>query len=167
MTCIFATREAICADRQNTNHGLKAAVKKLRLMLGTRWGDLAVGAHGDTSAAGRMFKWLEDGAVMASLPDCQGDVDKRAVLVALTLEGRILIFSESDVPMEILDGFYAAGAGADFAVGAYLAGARPDVAVEIACMRSAWCGLGVDGIQIHRDEENRPYFAEFEGHVQP
>lgn len=92
-----------------------------------------------------LIDWHRKGADPHALPVSSGDDDWG--MVVITTEG-VTAFNKG-VPYPARWAYpLTLGCGADYAMGAMLAGASPQQAVEIACAKNAFCGGDIQVIDI-------------------
>ena len=69
-------------------------------------------------------------------------------MIVISESGKCLEYTRWPLPIEIIDPFFAWGAGSDFAMGAMAAGANAREAVLIANKHENDCGMGIDYYHI-------------------
>jgi ATP-dependent protease HslVU (ClpYQ) peptidase subunit len=139
MTTIVATRLAMAADRRVSGGGIRYKTKKIR-----RFGDVLVGAAGDTRSVVLFFQWFEQ-REQNSPPKLAKDAEMEALI--LTPSG--LFTCEGDCAIvQVEDEFYAVGSGAGPALGAMHMGASLKVAIDIASRVDPATGDGVDVMNL-------------------
>ncbi len=129
MTIVICDKTAMAADSQATSpYGMTACSKVFRL----RTGEI-VGLSG-TLVDGLLFiEWLKEGA--------EGKAPPMKNVEALMIKGgRIWNYDSSSFAMKVTDKVAAIGSGAQFALGAYYAGAGLKQAVQIACKLDPYSG---------------------------
>lgn len=139
MTVIAWDGRILAADRQATNCGMKFAATKLHRM---KDGSVAA-ASGDASGGIIMRQWYDDGADLTKYPECQKS-DGWARLVIAKPDGTVWYYESQPAAILSEQVPQAWGSGRDFAVGAMMAGADAEKAVEITARVSVDCGLGID-----------------------
>jgi len=129
MTIVITTRESMASDSQTTSsYGIASCAKIFRLKIGG-----VVGISG-TLVDGLLFvEWLKSGAEGKPPP-------MRFVEAVLLKDGRIWHYDSSTFAMKVTDKVAAIGSGAQFALGAYYAGASVGTAVKIACRLDPYSG---------------------------
>ena len=148
MTVIAYDGKTVAADKQSTGGEARFTTTKL-----FRAGDGAVIAMaGRTTGMLEMLAWYNAGCP----PDmCPRFDDKDDTEMHVFRKGyRITFYDGRAFPAYFDDVPYAAGTGRDFAWAAMLCGKSPREAVEIACMLSTTCGMGIDVMEV---EEHVPH----------
>lgn len=95
-----------------------------------------------------LLEWFRAGFRPADYPGC--DVgDESSSLLVITPERKILAF-ESNKPVAIcFEGeWHTRGSGGDFASAAFMMGADPARAVEVACELDIYSGGGIDVLSL-------------------
>jgi len=144
MTVLAWDGKSLAADKQMTMGGTPVPVTKI-FRLNTPIGPEIVGFCGEAQEALTFLEWYKS--------DCSTPKPvMEKGFAAYIVRGKELWKYESMlIPMRIDMPFWAAGAGADYAIGAMAAGKSAREAVEIACLFDVNCGLGVDVLDC--DEE--------------
>ncbi len=129
MTTIICDRTGMAGDSQATSvYGISATTKLFKLRVGG-----IVGISG-TLVEGLVFvEWLK--GEMKEAPPKMDEVEG-----ILLRDGIMYHFDGHAFPMRVLDKVIAIGSGAQFAVGAYYAGASLRESVKIARKLDAWSG---------------------------
>lgn len=146
MTVIVWDGEALAADKQATNSGVKRTVTKIR-----RVRDHLIGGAGDWDACLLLMDWFEDGADQEKYPAVQKDKERWAGLLVISPDGQVIKYEQEPVPMIFEDKFYTMGSGRELALGALEMGADAAKAVEVACKYEHNCGMGVDVLRLRED----------------
>ena len=89
-----------------------------------------------------LIKWYKEGADPDMWPECP-DTE----MIVCTSEW-CHSYSESALPLPILEGYYATGSGTDFATSALSMGKTAKQAVLHACEHDVYCGMGVKSIKL-------------------
>ncbi len=89
-----------------------------------------------------LMQWRIDGGNPTNFPTCNSGQDF-AVLVEASTRG-VELFCQSPFGILITEPFWALGAGAEFALGAFSAGATLEAVMQLTEQRVASCGLGFD-----------------------
>lgn len=150
MTVIAYDGKTVAADKQSSGQGARFTTTKL-----FRASDGAVVAMaGRTTGMLEMLAWYNAGCP----PDmCPKFDDKDDTEMHVFRKGyRITFYDGRAFPAYFDDVPYAAGSGRDFAWAAMHCGKSPREAVEIACMLSTTCGMGIDVMEV---EEHAPQDA--------
>jgi len=121
MTTIACDGKTIISDSRCTDENLKTEVQKI-----FKVGSDYIGIAGNYSDGLLFVEWYQDKRRR------KPHVDELEVIV-LTPKG-VFHYDPALIPMKVNEKFYAVGSGRDFAIGAYMAGATIQEAVEIACM---------------------------------
>ena len=123
MTTVACDRdlEEMAADSRLTDGDTNANARKLWKVNGH-----LIGVAGDYPAAVAFVNWYKS-KTKPNVPDM-----KNLNVMVLTPTGKILHYDHSLHPYEVTDNFSAIGSGAQAALGAMHAGARPRDAVRIA-----------------------------------
>jgi ATP-dependent protease HslVU (ClpYQ) peptidase subunit len=125
MTTIVADVEnGLMASDSRVGHGANSfrSVKLFEV------GKELIGVSGNLSNAMKFVDWYAAGCDTDSEPAFEGEG-----FDALVLDGaRLMAWDDSMVPMRVLEPFYAIGSGSQAAMGAMLAGATAEKAIEIA-----------------------------------
>ena len=138
MTTIATDGKSMAGDSLTTagTHAVRHAPKVHRLKDGR-----IVGACGLTAECLKIVRWLDDGG---DKPDISDETEA----LVLGLDGTVCHIDhkfemlEYDVPAGI-------GSGSDLAIGAILAGASPEAAVGIACVRDRHSGGDITVLHLN------------------
>jgi hypothetical protein len=141
MTVIAWDGKTLAADkRATTEDGAIAVTTKLY-----RIGD-ALAAHTGESSVGRdLLEWFRAGAVLADFPT-RAREDKATLIVIR--QGEIMAYVTGPHPTRYEMLRMAWGCGRDFAMGAMQCGKTASEAVAIACELNAFCGNGIDTLEL-------------------
>ena len=142
MTVIAWDGKTLAADKASTSVGHASTVTKIHRVPGG-----LVGVSGDCNGAVELLKWFRDGRDPNALPACQ-KTDDAGYAVFIDHERRIWSYSKSATPMHAEDEKYASGAGRDYALAAMHLGFDARRAVEVACHFDAFCGNGIDTLEL-------------------
>ncbi len=104
---------------------------------------VCVGVAGDAEAVELFASWAKNGCLDGSYPARLKDLDYEAII--LSKNGSIKSFVKSSFSLNIGD-VAAIGSGAKFAMGAMMAGASANEAVEIACKLDVYSAVPIDVI---------------------
>lgn len=147
MTVIVWDGKTLAADKLSFGHSINT-ITKVRKING-----MLVGCSGKTMYNNDIFAWAEGGFVKESMPESQKDFDKSgAQVIVINQDKQILIYETSHIPWVSEAGFHALGSGADFALGAVLAGADAREAVRITSKLCISVGNGVNSISLDSDD---------------
>lgn len=143
MTVIAWDGQQLAADRESGDNYVKclaaAKIQRLRNHL--------VGCSGPAAMAREMMAWFQRGAKAEDFPPSLR-AEKSLTMLAITPQGRILIYQDTPYPIEYLGPRHAIGAGREAALAVMLAGHDARRAVEIASMVCAGCGNGIDTLEF-------------------
>ena len=142
MTTIAIKDGFICADSLTTFGHERSMQPAEKLVVGS---SAVYAISGLASIGAELVKWHEAGADPKQMPVI-GSGEKWALLVAKR-EGVFLYQVDAPYPFQVRPPF-GIGSGAEFAMGAMMAGASAERAVEIACRLSTNSGLPVQVINI-------------------
>lgn len=124
MTTVFADARTgiMVADSRLTSDSVWYPMTKIRRIKGE-----LIGIAGTLKEAQAWLKWYERGS--------KGARPKAESFTALILraDGKLYEISADGLDMEIERGFHGIGSGGGYALAAFMAGADPMRAVEIAC----------------------------------
>lgn len=141
MTTVAWDGRTLVADSAATTDSRKITTHKLfRLADGS-----LVGGAGTLTEIREMVAWLNSGSDPETLPECS-DCD----LLLVKTDGSVLEFSGSADGIPVLDKVAAIGSGAEYAIGAMLAGKPARRAVEIAAMRDPFTRGPFVGLRLKR-----------------
>lgn len=90
-----------------------------------------IGCCGEIGAMIRFVDWLKDGGDRKRKPSLPDDCEFESMIV--NPDGRVAHYDRHLVPIRVANDFHAIGSGRKLALGAMMAGASADKAVEIAC----------------------------------
>lgn len=144
MTVIAWDGKTLAADKASTAVGYATTVTKVHKVPGG-----LVGLSGDCDAACELLEWFRRGRDPATYPACQ-KTDNLAYAVFVDVELRVWSYGKGVVPMLIEDKQHACGAGRDYALAAMHLGFDARKAVEVACALDAFCGNGIDTVELDR-----------------
>lgn len=144
MSVVAWDGRTLATDRQATNAGMiREAAKSRELAPGH-----VIAWTGEQMQGLVLAQWYTGGAVVSLWPAFQRT--ERWTRLVVASEGRLFEYEQEPYLEEIVEPFFAFGAGRDFAMGALAAGASARQAVEIACRWSDSCGLGIDVYPLTR-----------------
>jgi hypothetical protein len=143
MSVIAWDGKTLAADCQGTNQGLRRRVSKIeRLEDGT-----VLGWVGSEDTGGAQLRWYKAGADINAWPASQTKEDW-SVLVVVRPDRTVTMYEQYNVPLPVLEPFWAWGSGRDFAIGALAMGADAREAVEVAIQFNIDCGFGVEAYDM-------------------
>lgn len=142
MTVIAWDGKALAADKMACACGYGYTVTKIHRL---RDGSIAA-FSGDGDSAMALLAWLEAARNPATYPDAQKDNDTCALVIEAG--GAVWCYGKTPYPQRIEDKFYAMGHGRDFALAAMHLGKSAKEAVEVACALDAYCGNGIDVLDL-------------------
>lgn len=142
MTVIAFDGRYVAADRQATSSGLKGAMTKLFVHEGK-----VLAFNGCADHGLMLLLWYKSGALPATFP-AEADEKKNAHMLVFERGRHPQVFENRPVPMIREDAFTADGHGRDFAMAAMHLGKSAKEAVELANIYDAYCGMGVDVIDL-------------------
>jgi len=154
MTVIAWDGKTLSADKQTTAGSMK---RKLRKITRLDNGHL-IGATGNSTDCKRYMEWYDsvckkEVGEFVKFPTWQGDSHPHLMVVTpwkgvymYTGTDEYLDYTENDV--------FAIGSGAEYALGAMRAGADSVKAIEIASEFDAYCGMGIDSIELEVEVED-------------
>ncbi len=90
-----------------------------------------IGCCGEIGAMVRVVDWLMEGGSRKKAPNLPDDCEFEAIIVSP--EGEVLHYDRHLVPIQVVNELHAIGSGRKLALGAMMAGASADKAVQIAC----------------------------------
>lgn len=135
----------LAADRQATQHGLKRQCEKIWRC--KRTGEL-FGAVGQPDTTAAVVAWYEAGADPEKFPACSRNEASSSFLYVVGRDGICIKYETEPFAIPILEPFWAAGSGRDYALGAMARGASARDAVGIACQFDASCGMGITTLEL-------------------
>lgn len=147
MTVIAFDGKTLAADRQSTSNGHTSTCRKI---LRCADGSL-IAAAGHATHAMQLLRWACEGFVEAQFP-VWADKENYADLWRVLPDGKILCYENGPEPLRYLDATFVAGHGRGYAAGAMAMGATAERAVEVACQLDAFCGGGVDTLELKLEE---------------
>lgn len=131
MTVIAWDGKTLAADKQATFGGTPVPATKI-----FRHNAELIGCSGNISESIQFVEWYFHGGDKPVLEDG---------FSALVIQnGKVYKYEKQLIPLHLDVPVWAAGSGADYALGAMAAGCSAEKAVEIACRFDIHCGLGVD-----------------------
>ena len=122
MTTLAYDGRTLAGDRQLTLGGTPMPMTKI-FQLGSE----LIGLCGSVQESLQFLKWYQDGKD----PETKPKLDEGFSALVIT-PGRILRYEDHLMPWQVNLPFWAAGSGADYALGAMAAGKNASEAVEIA-----------------------------------
>ena len=130
MTTIATNGKTLAADRLMSANGDRVGyiTKAHRAPDGS-----VFGVSGPTADCQRFVRWLTEE------PNDKPDLSEDFSALVLSPEGVVTYYCSKLEPVEFGE-VSAIGSGADFAIGAMFAGASPQEAVKIACIRDVYSG---------------------------
>lgn len=156
MTTIAWDGTTLAADAASWSGNARRRVLKVHRITHCDRGELLVGQSGAASYAQLVLDWLKGGekpVPTAYFP--VGDLD-RVCVVVIDRQKRVWEIGRDLVWSEVLEVFYATGAGHEFAWGALEMGATSHQAVAIAMRRSDMAGIGIDAVSFSDGVELKP-----------
>lgn len=152
MTVIAYDGLILAADQQGTRGRLIEKTTKLfRYNCGGK--QCVLGTSGTQETGLLMIEWYKNGALPPKYPDCQQKDGWSNLIVVM--RDKVMFYSRWPAPVLLEDKFMAWGSGQDFAVGAMAAGKNAIEAVEITCLYSDACGVGIDAYDLKTMEKIR------------
>ena len=151
MTVIAWDGRTLAADRQCTNScgAIRTVTKIEKFWWGEEGGDqieVLTAITGDHEIGLELLAWFKDGGVPEEFPEsARGD---HATLVAISREFGVHVWTKGPQPMRFEDQQLAWGSGRDYAMAALLLGKSAKEAVDLACQLNAFCGGGVDVLEL-------------------
>lgn len=142
MTIIAWDGKTLAADKAATNAGFANTVTKIYRIPGG-----LVGFAGDGDSALDLLAWFKAGMVAADYPACQKG-DNRASAIFIDDERRIWGYDKSPNAQLNEQPFAAMGCGRDYALAAMYLGKTASEAVQVACALDAYCGNGIDTLEL-------------------
>ena len=112
-----------------------------------RHDDWIVGGCGGTAKLREIHEWIDNGMDPLTLPAFQRD-PATSVEMMLASKAGLYYLDDSHALIHIEQPFFSCGSGRDFAMAAMHMGATAQEAVEIACIYSSACGMGVDTMVV-------------------
>lgn len=141
MTCIAWDGRTLAADKQATAGCMRQAATKIY-----RVDDALVALSGDSGIARAILAWYRGVRDPREYPR---QVDDDGSLIVFTREGVDLYCSTGyGFPEPIENSFIAFGSGRDYAMAAMHLGSDARQAVEVACEFDAFCGMGIDVLEL-------------------
>jgi ATP-dependent protease HslVU (ClpYQ) peptidase subunit len=92
-------------------------------------------------------------AIVAAFKEVDGEDARKRSIILLAVSGRVYQVSGDGAWVRTADGFYAVGSGADLALGALAAGAKPTEAIAIAS-KYDW-GTNSDAKELKLDKQGQ------------
>lgn len=142
MSVIAWDGKTLAADRRVTYGGTVLTTVKIH----RAYDGCAIGVVGSVDHGKALVEWYNNGKDRESFP--RPDSDLNAMLVVIGPEGSIRHYERSGTPIFIQEPFAAWGSGGDLAMGALAMGADAEAAVRVACKFNAYCGNGIDKIEV-------------------
>lgn len=144
MTCIAYDGKTLAADRQATQAGYAATVKKIHRAPS---GEL-LAFSGSLDAGMALVDWYCSGGEKPFPDNREGVSDCRAYLLVINCNGEIFRYERDHVPLRFYDAVTAMGSGRDYALAAMYLGYDARKAVEVACALDVECGNGIDTLEL-------------------
>lgn len=148
MSVIAWDGRTLAADRQATQAGLARICEKIWRC--ERTGDL-LGAVGQPDTSAAMRAWYEAGASVDTFPACNRNEGVASHLYVVRLDGTCVKYEGEPYPIPIVEIFWAAGSGRDYALGAMACGMPASFAVVIASRFDVSCGMGVNILTLEEE----------------
>lgn len=142
MTVIAWDGRTLAADKMSCSAGYGYTVTKVYRL--TSGGMAAFAGDGDHAMA--LLAWLDSGRALADYPKAQESSDTSALVVEV--DGSVWSWGKTPHPQRVECRFYAMGHGRDFALAAMHLGHDARKAVEVACALDAFCGNGIDALEL-------------------
>lgn len=149
MTTIAFDGRSIAADRMCSigNTPVRSPHPKIRRLVYKNL-PAVMGTSGSVEYGHALVDWLQAGAHAGKEPELSNDGDSNYCTVLLATKESVYLFSNSCVGVPLGAIPWAAGSGADYALGAMAAGASAKRAVEIAITLDVNSGCGVDVLRL-------------------
>lgn len=144
MTTIATDGKTIAADSRVTGTFIGQHDKLFQI------GDSVFGISGNIPRVMRVVDWLSAGCPEASKPDVEDDF-----AILQLHQGGVWYWDSSLRPIRYGIPYAAIGSGAEFAMGAMLAGKSPKLAVEIACELDECSGHPINSMRAPRQKGAR------------
>lgn len=144
MTTIAFDGHRIAADGQRTWGG---EIRGLNFQKLRRRGDVIYAFTGLVPLFEPMIKWHQDGASAADLPKAVDHKEDGWTLVVVS-DGKLVKYTSNCPYVEEFEAPIAFGAGADYAIGAMLAGADARRAVEVVSSICYHTGGAIQVIEV-------------------
>lgn len=142
MTVVAWDGRTLAADRMaNYNGHARSATMVFRLDPQN-----LVGICGKASVATEILAWLRGARDPEQFPR---DPDTMVFMVHNT--GRMVCYEGGPFPVPVTEGYFAMGAGRDYALAALHLGYDARRAVEVACALDIYCGMGIDTLSFEDD----------------
>ncbi|MGZ8317506.1 MAG: hypothetical protein ACXWVD_00255 [Telluria sp.] len=143
MTVIAWDGSTLAADRESGDSYVKcfASPKIARIR------NHLVGCTGPAAQAREMLAWFAHGAKPADFPPTLRS-EKSLSMLAITPQGKILLYQDTPYPIDYIGDKYAIGSGREAAMAVMLAGHDARRAVEIASLVCTGCGNGTDTLEF-------------------
>ena len=141
MSVIAWDGKHLVADNQVT---CGTVPKKIQKVFGFTRGGMKYGAGfvGIAQEGLELLQWYKEGADPVLMP-----VFEDTELVVCTASWCVL-YNDSPIPLPILEGYYAAGSGTDYAESALSLGKTARQAVLHAIKHDVYCGMGTKSIKL-------------------
>ena len=110
-----------------------------------RWEGGLCAIAGDMEQGVQLVSWLKEGAEPDEFPDLG---EREGDFLVIHNDGRIAYYQRSAEPLFFEDPIHALGSGKDYALAAMHLGKSAKEAVEFACELDAYCGNGVDTLEL-------------------
>ena len=110
-----------------------------------RWEGGLCGLAGGMAQGLAVIDWLQNGADKDSFPK---DPEHESSILVITNCRKVLYYEDSPIALPFENTFHAIGSGRDYALAALYLGKSAKEAVEIACQLDAYCGNGVDTLEL-------------------
>jgi ATP-dependent protease HslVU (ClpYQ) peptidase subunit len=142
VTVIAWDGRTLAADKRSTIAGMAATTTKIH-----RLRDGLVAFSGGGAHAAELLHWFKGERKPEDYP--RRSDDDGAGSLFIDRSQRILMYAAaSPFPEVIEQGFFARGAGRDYAMAAMYLGCDARRAVEVACIFDVGCGNGIDTLEL-------------------
>lgn len=147
MTTIAWDGKELAADSCSWSGGARRRVRKVFKVKAQDGSRFLVAFAGNGSFAQAVLAWMRGERARPTPTDYMPptDLPNQCALV-IDEQRRVWQLGNELFYSRMREGFYAFGAGQDFAWGALEAGATARQAIRIAMKRSDWAGLGIDAV---------------------
>lgn len=147
MTVIAYDGRYVATDRQATKNGTTVECTKLFV-----FGKKVIAFSGAPDHGMMMVAWIKSGCNPSDWP--KADHQDRADVAIFERDKHVTVYEKQPVPWFAESKIWADGCGRDYALAAMHLGHSAKEGVEIAIKLDAYCGMGVDVIDLWSLDES-------------
>ena len=141
MTIIAWDGKTLAADKRAI-YGSNKCGKVTKIF---RWEGGLCGASGSMEQGMQLVSWLQKGADPEEFPEFE---EKENEFLVVHNDGRVAYYESTPTPLWFENDFQAIGSGKEYALAAMYMGQDAAKAVEVACALDAYCGNGIDTLDL-------------------